>query len=83
MVGGIANLGSDPAVTFEDVEKARGVLRSLFGRIPVEPIGNVLVATVATTGAGLINSSPAPINTRFVVAGARYAMFRRCQSACD
>ncbi len=37
LVEGIAKLGSDPAVTFEDVEKARGVLRSLFGRIPVEP----------------------------------------------
>ena len=46
----------------------------MVGREPVEPVGNVLVATVATTGAGLINSSPAPINRSFMVAGACFVL---------
>ncbi len=64
LVEGIARLGSDPAVTLEDVEKARGVLRSLFGRIPVSPDGGVLVATVSTTTVGLVENK-AMINSQF------------------
>ena len=70
---GIARLVHDPTVTVDEVQRSRGILRGLFGKSPVTPVGDVLVATVAATGAGLINASPASINRSFVVAGARYS----------
>ena len=45
-------------------------------------VGNVLVATVVVTGAGLVNSSPASIIPALVVARACFVLFRLFRSDC-
>ena len=65
------------------MERASGVLRDLFGKIRVEPRGDVLVDKVATTGAGLLGSRPASINTSIVVAGVRSQRYQALVTALD
>ena len=77
MVGELAQLGKRPLATPDDVQNARKALLDLFGTIRVEPRGDVLVARIATTGAGLVKASPASINSAFVVAGAGFEIWLR------
>ena len=72
MVGQIAELGRNRHAKVEDIAKARKALSALLGPIRVEPRGEVLVAKVAVTGEGLVESSPPSINASFLVAGARF-----------
>lgn len=68
----LGQLGKNPHVTTEDVQKARTALLGLIGKVKVKPRGDVLVATPTINAAGLVRRAAA-INRSFVVAGAGFA----------
>jgi hypothetical protein len=85
IVGGMADIASNPHARASDVQEARGRLHALLGPVVLEPRDGVLWAHPSPNAKSLVEtrlSGRLHINSQILVAGARFALFLRSRIWC-